>query len=539
MASLYTLILAAIVFDTGFSHVFEFGDNMELVWPPEYHFKGERTGLTTGLIEPFEIWYSSEHNKSRIDYYDGTVTQYYIGSNVDEDGYEYKSFPVWTEEEQNYRLCFRMPLEEEVTNFLPSDNFTYEGDTTFDGKDVEIWKNSEIDEYGRRIDDVLYVYREGNYHLPLRYERKKRIIATGALTKHFVSIFHDYSAPDVSKLDVEKDKDCEDAKEAVIDFHKKLELLHPDISSHVDEAFDSFMKHHNKNYKVSEHELRKMIFRDNWRKVREHNKKKLSYRMGINEFSDKTPEELGYLTATRFNNHIQGTETFQYTEAELEDMVKDLPENFDLRIEGYISKIKNQDSCGSCWAFCTTAAVEGALTRNNGGRRLDLSEQSLVDCAWEYNSMGCDGGDLEGAFKYVLKHGIPTEQEYDLYMAEDGYCHIENVTDTYTIRGFGLVPPNSVNAMKYALYKYGPLSVGVHAGDNMMMYSNGIFYEPDCNNRPQNHGVVAVGYGVRDGDLYWIIKNSWGEQWGEDGYMLISATNNNCHVMANAIYPVV
>ncbi|XP_038218408.1 pro-cathepsin H-like [Zerene cesonia] len=539
MASLYTLVLSALVFDTGFSHVLEFGENTELMWPPEYHFKGVKTGLLSGIIEPFEIWYSTEHNKSRIDYFNGAVKEYYIGGSEQEYGYMYKSFPVWTEKGKNEACCYRMRQDEEVSRFLPTTNYTYEGETTFSGRDVEIWKSSEIDEYNQRIDEIFYVYRDGSYHVPLRYERKKLIIAIGALVVHSVTLFQDFSSPDVSKLDVTKDKDCINPIESVNDFHNKLELLHPDISSHVDQAFDIYKKHHNKAYEVSEHELRKKIFRENWKKIQDHNKKNLSYKLGVNQFSDKTPGELGYLTATRFNEHMQGTETFQYTEEELEDIVKDLPENFDLRTEGFISKIKNQASCGSCWAFCTTAAVEGALTRNNGGRPLDLSEQSLVDCAWDYNNMGCDGGDLEGVFKYVLKHGIPTEQEYGLYMAQDGYCHIENMTDTYKIRGFGLVPPNSVNAMKLALYKYGPLSVGVHAGDSMMMYSSGIYYEPNCNHRPQNHGVVAVGYGVRDGVLYWIIKNSWGEQWGQDGYMLISATNNNCHVMTNAIYAVV
>ncbi|CAB3229334.1 unnamed protein product [Arctia plantaginis] len=123
----------------------------------------------------------------------------------------------------------------------------------------------------------------------------------------------------------------------------------------------------------------------------------------------------------------------------------------------------DQGECGSCWAFSTTAAVEGAIARINGDRLLDLSEQSLIDCAWTYDNNGCNGGTLDGALKYVLTNGIPTEKDYGVYTEHDGYCDIFNMTNTYKIKGFAKVTPRNPNTLKVALYKYGPVTVAIHA----------------------------------------------------------------------------
>ncbi|CAK1543672.1 unnamed protein product [Leptosia nina] len=526
MASLFTLLASAVVFETALSFTIDFElekSESGIVFPTEYYFRGEVTSLFTGLIQPFQIWYSAENNRSRIDYYDGTTKTYYVAENDEDVGRAYEVFPMTTDTLDSEVICVPEENDGPQKNFLPkTENYTYVGKTSRYGLDTEIWEYKEYDDevLPLNVYHTLFVYREGDIHLPLRYEVRKYNDWSKSLYAHYINVYKDFGTPNFDDLDVDKVEEC-------------------NVFSNVEEKFKRFKSLHNKEYGSDEHEFRRTIFEENLRIVEEHNRNNLSYKMAINEFSDLTPDEFGVFTATGFQQPIEGTEPFIYSEEELGDMVKDLPENFDLRSEGYISKIKHQARCGSCWAFTATASIEGALARTNGGRLLDLSEQSLVDCSWGFGNMGCLGGHLETAMKYVMKYGIPTEKDYGLYKSKNGYCHIQNVTDVQHIRGFGRVPVKSVNAMKVALYKYGPVAVAVHVGDKMSKYSSGIFYDPECNESSPNHGMVVVGYGVRDGNLYWILKNSYGEHWGEDGYLLISAKDNNCHVLEHATYPIV
>ncbi|XP_073962965.1 cathepsin L-like proteinase [Choristoneura fumiferana] len=199
----------------------------------------------------------------------------------------------------------------------------------------------------------------------------------------------------------------------------------------------------------------------------------------------------------------------------------------------------DQAQCGSCWAFSSTAAVEGALARSNGGRILDLSEQALVDCAWGFGNRGCHGGDMQMAFMYLTKHGISLDEEYGPYLEQDGLCHMDNMTTVFSVRGYSVVTKRNPEALRVALYKYGPTAVSIHFSRKMAFYASGIFYDPICNDGYINHGVTAVGYGVRDGTPYWIIKNSHGQDWGQAGYILLSALDNNCFTLDEPVYPIV
>ncbi|XP_045455768.1 procathepsin L-like [Melitaea cinxia] len=306
-----------------------------------------------------------------------------------------------------------------------------------------------------------------------------------------------------------------------------------------DDNFLSYKIQHKKEYTGDEKEVRKQILNENLRQVIEHNQKNLDYKLTLNKFSDRTEDELAHLFGTRPSDPLQhGSIKFPHTEEEVNRLAKNLPSNYDMRSGGFVTPIKNQGRCGSCWAFSTAAAVEGALARTNGARGYDLSEQSIVDCAWGFSNHGCNGGIISSAYKYILKHGIALEKDYGLYLEENGYCKIRNMTTTYRIKGFIRVPRLNVNAMKVALHKYGPVSVAINASP-LLHYSNGIYNNPKCNNAKANHAVTVVGYGVRNNTMYWVVKNSWGEDWGQDGYFLISAKNNTCHLLENAYYPLV
>ncbi|CAH2097358.1 unnamed protein product [Euphydryas editha] len=531
MASLHILLLSALAFDPGFAYVT--GEEPTLTWSTEYHARGELTNLFTGIIKPFEIWYSAELNKSRIDYYNGMVRTYSVGETEEDLGQQFKIYPKTTEKVTNEIVCEEHILSEKVENFFErEEEYEYEGETVYNNRNVQIWKMLEIDpsELKQEV-ETMYVYEMSDgTHVPVFRERIKHNLWTGGLSSHYVVRYFDFGPALAEDLDKNQVDAC---NETVIEEMKK--------THHVidDDDFLSYKLQHKKVYKEEEHEVRKQIFQKNLRKVIEHNQKNLGYKLTINKFSDQTEEELSHLFGTRASNPSeQGSIIFPHSAEEVDLLAEDLPENYDMRIGGFISPIKNQGGCGSCWAFATAAAVEGALARTNGARNLDLSEQSIVDCAWGFQNYGCDGGFIDRVYKYVLEHGIAVEDDYGLYLEEDGYCKMGNMTNIYRIKGFTRVPALSVNAMKVALYKYGPVSVTINSSP-LLHYSSGIYYNPDCNNEGPDHAVTVVGYGVRDGAMYWIVKNSWGEDWGQDGYILFSATNNNCHILEDAFCPIV
>lgn len=140
----------------------------------------------------------------------------------------------------------------------------------------------------------------------------------------------------------------------------------------------------------------------------------------------------------------------------------------------------------------------------------------------------------------MMKHGgVPTEEEYGGYLGQDGYCHIENTTLVAPITGFVNVTNNNINAFKVALFKHGPLSVAIDASrKTFSFYSHGVYYDQDCKNDVDglDHAVLAVGYGTMNGQQYWLIKNSWSNYWGNQGYILMAAKDNNCGVMTSPTY---
>ncbi|KAG4072513.1 hypothetical protein HA402_004602 [Bradysia odoriphaga] len=217
-----------------------------------------------------------------------------------------------------------------------------------------------------------------------------------------------------------------------------------------------------------------------------------------------------------------------------------LPDQYDWRLYGAVTPVKDQSICGSCWSFGTIGAIEGAFFLRNGGNLVRLSQQALIDCSWGYGNNGCDGGEDFRAYQWMLKMGgVPTEEEYGGYLGQDGYCHVQNVTLQAPITGWVNVTAGDANAMKIALLKHGPISVAIDASHRTFsFYSHGVYYEPKCGNTEEelDHAVLAVGYGTMNGELYWLVKNSWSNYWGNDGYILMSARDNNCGVLTTPTY---
>ncbi|KAJ4792543.1 Cysteine proteinase [Rhynchospora pubera] len=302
---------------------------------------------------------------------------------------------------------------------------------------------------------------------------------------------------------------------------------------------DSWVAEHGRSYNsAEERELRLSVFRDNLQFIDKHNAEAdagmHTFRLGLNRFADLTNEEYRKtFLGTRPSRRLR-SESGRYSL--LED--NSIPDSIDWTEKGAVNAVKDQGSCGSCWAFSTIAAVEG-INQIVTGELVSLSEQELVDC--DKSDSGCNGGLMDYAFEFIIKNGgIDTESDYP-YTASDGQCNTsKEKKKVVSIDSYEDVTVNSESALKKAVANQ-PVSVAIDAGgQTFQLYSSGIF-DGSCGT-DLDHGVVAVGYGTSNNVDYWIVRNSWGSSWGESGYIRmkrnINAAEGKCGIAMEASYPI-
>ncbi|XP_042147884.1 procathepsin L-like [Ixodes scapularis] len=311
----------------------------------------------------------------------------------------------------------------------------------------------------------------------------------------------------------------------------------------LDVEWETFKANYGKSYSSeAEEQFRMTVYMNNKLKVAKHNEQyaegKVSFQLAMNKFSDLLHEEF-VRSRNGFRRIRPVKQASTYMEpANIGDVC--FPQTVDWRKKGAVTPVKNQEQCGSCWAFSATGSLEGQHFLRTG-KLVPLSEQNLVDCSDDFGNLGCSGGVMDDAFRYIKANGgIDTEKSYP-YTGEDGQCVFDKSNVGATDTGFVDVQTGDETQLMKAVASVGPISVAIDASHlSFQFYAQGVYDEPECSSERFDHGVLAVGYGNLGGKDYWLVKNSWGADWGQEGYILMSRNKKNqCGIASNASYPLV
>ena len=295
--------------------------------------------------------------------------------------------------------------------------------------------------------------------------------------------------------------------------------------------FMGFITKYGRSYaSKAEYNFRFEQFQRRLQQIEEHNSQNgMTSTVGINKFADFTDEEIKKMNGLKQMETQPEERIHLFSEDNLADSI-------DWRTKGAVTPVKNQGQCGSCWAFSTTGSIEGAHHLATGNL-VSFSKSNLVDCSWLNH--GCNGGLMHLAFMYAESHPLMTEADYPYtphtsllackYKKEKGVAKVTTYKD---------VTKNSSAQLKAAL-NIGPVSVGIEADRPVFhAYTGGIINSTTCGTT-MDHGVLAVGYGSENGVDYYIVKNSWGSDWGEQGFVRIAIADGAgiCGIQSQASQP--
>ncbi|PKK17098.1 hypothetical protein A306_00000265 [Columba livia] len=428
---------------------------------------------------------------------------------------QYKITPETTEKKVNTRACFQLPGSKEdvvkAQSVFPSmDGFKFLREEYYQGRYCAVWQN--VTRWAQKKNVyTLWVTNSSCGVAPVHYEMRGYNSLLGSHYDKYEIAYTEFDnsfPPSIFDLPINETKKCGDLPGSTAEHRVLANPMEDLVGRHQPWAHEAF------------HQF-----------VHSRNRAALSYTLALNHLADRTPQELAALRGRRRSGDPSNGQPFP---SELYSGLI-LPESLDWRMYGAVTPVKDQAVCGSCWSFATAGAMEGALFLKTGVLT-PLSQQVLIDCAWGF------GNEEWRAYEWIKKHGgIATTESYGTYKGQNGLCHYNQSEMLAKITGYVNVTSGNITAVKAAIYKHGPVAVSIDASHKTFsFYSNGIYYEPKCANKSGSldHAVLAVGYGVLQGETYWLIKNSWSTYWGNDGYILMAMRDNNCGVATEATYPI-
>ncbi|KAJ6247798.1 hypothetical protein M0813_18433 [Anaeramoeba flamelloides] len=532
---LFVLIFASLVLSA---------DPPKPTYSNKYHTEFIFSLPYAGLNEPYVVDFDETKSRENINIYNGLVRNLYLYDATNDARYEI----IITQDKQS---CFKNPVDhltppkeaKSLTPVIPDlTDWTYTGAKVRRGIQCNYWSYQDT-QYNTT--SYYEFYAEVNSNQPVQYWMTGVDVVFGS---HYDEYILDYY--------VFQDKTVDESAFVVPDVCKKPEteiphvfgrnvvqfknLFPKSINKKANSRFDRFMSQFGKKYNSREEYLsRKNIFENNMKKIEEHNSQNKGYSMKMNKYADLSFDEfrsLYLLPTIDAEKHEQLSQNLWEPET-----LYSLPETFDWRKYGAVSPIKDQATCGSCYAFSVIGALEGQHFLSHG-KLLEFSEQNVIDCMWNapHKSWGCDGSEQWKVFDGLMNlGGIMSEEDYP-YLGVTGYCGFDKTKKAATIHSYYNVS-NDEQIVMQALYQMGPLAVSYDVVSSNVYYSGGYYEDDTCSKTSLNHAVLMVGWGNYQGDPtkpYWLIKNSWSTHWGDEGYMYISRKNNDCGFTSQVTYPI-
>lgn len=311
------------------------------------------------------------------------------------------------------------------------------------------------------------------------------------------------------------------------------------IPTPIYDLYTHWKSKYNKNYlSDSENNHRAQIFYENYKYINANQPTDNTYTLGLNKFADLTKEEFKNMY---LGNKKDAKRMFKSSNKNYKSKnTADLPKTTDWNASGAVTPIKNQGQCGSCWSFATSGALEGLNFIKNGTLKT-FSEQQQMDCSKEKDgNQSCEGGYMDKAYDYVQSKGIMLESDYQYQAMDRTVCDYKADEVAFNIDSHGDVPVDDNDQLKAAI-SHQPVSVGI-SGEQIQFYVSGVWSYWLCFTEV-DHGVLATGYGADEGNnMFWNVKNSWGEDWGENGYIRFARRDGQspgmCGITKMASYPI-
>ncbi|XP_017098918.2 procathepsin L [Drosophila bipectinata] len=303
--------------------------------------------------------------------------------------------------------------------------------------------------------------------------------------------------------------------------------------------FEIFKNENNRKYLRNDDEFRSFkAFEENYKIIEKHNKNfqegQTSFRLKPNKFADMNTDGYlkGYLRLLKSHTE-EGADNI--AEIVGSPLMTNVPESLDWRKKGFVTPPQNQQTCGSCYAFSISESISGQVFKRTG-KILNLSEQQIVDCSVSHGNQGCVGGSLRNTLNYLQSTGGLMRADDYKYVSRKGKCQFVSDLSVVNVTSWAILPAHDEQAIQAAVTHIGPVAISINATPKtFQLYSDGIYDDPMCSSASVNHAMLIIGFG-KD---YWILKNWWGQRWGESGYMRIRKGVNMCGIANYAAYAIV